>query len=363
MSPGIDAGARDRARSLVARIGELAGDGLGLMEVCGTHTVAIARSGLRGLLPPTVRLVSGPGCPVCVTPPTAIDRAIALSRLPEVTVLCFGDMLRAPGTLESLDQARAAGASVKTVYSPREGVDLARERPERRVVFFAVGFETTQPGIAAAVLAARREGLGNFLILPALKLVPPALRALLASGEVGLDGFILPGHVSVIIGLEPYGFLAGEFGKSGVVAGFEGEAILRAILRLAELKASGRPAIENGYGGVVRPEGNPTARRMVMEVFEPVDADWRGLGPIPRSGLGLRAAFADLDAGRIEVNLPPPSPRPPACRCGEVLKGLMEPEDCPLFGRACTPERPAGPCMVSSEGSCQARYRYGRTGL
>lgn len=353
--------AREQAREAVARIAELTrGRGLTVMEVCGTHTVAIARAGLRGLLPEGVRLISGPGCPVCVTPAEMVDRAVALAKLPGVTLATFGDMLRVPGTEASLDQARAAGASVRIVYSPHECVTLAQADPDRRVVFFAVGFETTQPGIAAMVLEARREGLKNLLVLPALKLIPPAMRGLLAAGEVALDGFILPGHVSVVLGLEPYRFIADDFGKSGVVAGFEGAAILRAIERLAEFAAAGRAGIENSYEGVVRPGGNPVARRLVDQVFKPTDSEWRGLGKIPTSGLGLRPEFSDLDAGGIPVELPLSQGRETGCRCGEILKGVLIPNQCPLFGRGCTPERPVGPCMVSSEGSCQAHYRYGR---
>jgi len=329
-----------------------------LMEVCGTHTMAIARSGLKALAPEGARLVSGPGCPVCVTPAEVIDLGIALAGEPDVVLCTFGDMVRVPGSAGSLDEARARGADVRVVYSPRDCLEIAKEFKDRRVVFFAVGFETTQPGIAATVVEARESGVDNFFILPAMKLIPPALRALLQDKETRIDGFILPGHVSVVLGVEPYQFLADEFGRSGVIAGFEGEAILRAVDRLIELIAGGRPAVQNAYAGVVRPDGNARARELIAKVFEPADASWRGLGVIPASGLSLRPEYESFDASRFDVELPRSEPTDSGCRCGEVLKGMIEPAECALFGKACLPDRPVGPCMVSAEGACQAHYRY-----
>jgi len=286
-----------------------------------------------------------------------VDRAIALSKMNDVVLCTFGDMLRVPGTESSLEQARAQGAQVRMVYSPRECLDIAGEQSPRQVIFFAVGFETTQPGVAATVAEAERNGIENFMILSSLKLVPPALRALLTS-ETAIDGFILPGHVSVILGPEPYEFIADEFGKSGVIAGFEGTAILAALVRLVELIGDGRPAIENSYLGAVMPGGNPVARQLVSGLFQPADSEWRGLGRLPMSGLELRPELSHRDASTIEVSLPISRDRDPGCRCGDVLRGMIDPEECPGFGKACIPERPLGPCMVSSEGACGAHYRF-----
>ncbi len=353
--------AAERIRPLLDRIESAsAGRRITLMEVCGTHTVAIAKNGIRDLLPPNVRLISGPGCPVCVTPTASVDQAIALARLPDVILCTFGDMLRAPGSEPSLASATARGASTRVVYSPRQCLDLAREHGDQKIIFFAVGFETTQPGIAATVIEAEQNGVDNLLVLPAMKLIPPAMRLLMDDERVNVDGFILPGHVSAVLGLEPYSFLADEFGRSGVVAGFEGHAILEAVARLVELIAQGTASIENAYRGVVRAEGNPVARAMVERAFLPADARWRGMGVLPDSGLALRPRHQNRDASRIEVELPPATERDSACRCGEVLRGVINPNECAAFGSSCTPERPVGPCMVSSEGTCQARYRYGR---
>ncbi len=328
------------------------------MEVCGTHTMAIARYGIRQLLPEGIRLVSGPGCPVCVTPNGYLDRAIALARLPEITVATFGDMLRVPGSESSLEREKAQGHDVRVVYSPRDAVAIALNEPDRQVVFLGVGFETTAPTVAAAILEAQRTGVRNFCVLCAHKTMPQAMRALVANGRVGLDGFICPGHVSAIIGAEPYRFLAAEFGKACVITGFEPVDILQGLLMLVRQVRSGKPAVEIQYSRVVRPEGNPKAQAILAEVFEPCDAEWRGLGWIPGSGLRIRDEYVDFDAARrFPLEIPPPK-EPQGCRCGEVLQGLVEPDECPLFGGGCTPERPVGACMVSSEGRCAAYYRY-----
>ena len=328
---------------------------LTFMEVCGTHTMSIARYGLRQLLPTGMRLISGPGCPVCVTAMADLDRVVALARLPEVTLATFGDLIRVPASRTTLAAERAAGADVRVVYSPRDAVQIAADEPERQVVFAGIGFETTAPTVAASLLEARTRGLENFSVLSMHKTMPLPLRALLELGETPISGFLLPGHVSVITGTAGYEFLARDYGVAGVVAGFEPHDVLGALLRLVRQSA---PAIEIEYGRAVRPEGNVVARRLMEQVFEPGDAEWRGLGVIPGSGLALRAEYADADAAlRFDVALEPPL-EPFGCRCGEVLRGVTDPADCALFGARCTPEDPVGACMVSSEGACAARYRY-----
>ena len=327
------------------------------MEVCGSHTMAICRYGLRGLLPDSVRLLSGPGCPVCVTEVRYIDQAVALARLPDVTLTTFGDLVRVPGSSSSLEKERAAGAAVEVVFSPMQAVELARAHPERRVVFLGIGFETTVPGVALAVRDAAGLGLRNFFVLSGHKVMPPPLRALVA-GRRRLDGFLLPGNVSAIIGLEPYGFLASEFGTACVVAGFEPLDVLEGIHLLLLQMIAGKPAVENQYSRLVRAEGNRAAQRVVAAVFEPGDAVWRGVGLIPGSGLRLRPAYAAYDAERGIAYTTEATVEKKGCLCGEILQGLKQPEDCGLFGRACTPADPVGACMVSSEGCCAAHYRY-----
>jgi hydrogenase expression/formation protein HypD len=325
------------------------------MEVCGTHTMSIARYGLRELLPDNVRLVSGPGCPVCVTAQRDLDHVVALARLPGVALATFGDLVRVPASRSSLAAERAVGADVRVVYSPRDAVELAAAEPERQVVFAGIGFETTAPTVAAALLEARAHGLANFSVLSLHKTMPPPLRALLELGETPLRGFLLPGHVSVVTGSRCYEFLSEEYGIAGVVTGFEAHDVLRALVRLLRME---RPAIEIEYTRAVRAEGNPVARRVLDEVFEPADAEWRGLGLIPGSGLRLRDGFAAHDAARrFDIEMDEPL-EPRGCRCGEVLRGVIDPVECALFGVRCTPEDPVGTCMVSSEGACAARHRY-----
>ncbi|MBN1461116.1 MAG: hydrogenase formation protein HypD [Armatimonadetes bacterium] len=329
-----------------------------LMEVCGTHTVAIAKYGLREALPEAVRLISGPGCPVCVTPQDQIDLFIALGGVEGVTLATFGDMVRVPGTTRSLEQARAEGADVLVVYSPMDAVEAAARRPERQVVFFGIGFETTAPAVALAILEAQRRGLANFSVLCAHKLIPPALAALLDS-DVKVDGFICPGHVSVIIGSKAYEPVAAR-GKPCVVTGFEPADVLGSVRMLLTQLAEGRSEVECEYARAVRREGNLKAQELLARVFRPADARWRGLGVIPGSGYELAEDFADFDAARRFEIEAPASEEPKGCRCGEVLCGAIDPPDCPLFGQACTPRRPVGSCMVSTEGACQAWYRYRR---
>ncbi len=349
------------ARSLLAAIAEMAAHidrVITFMEFCGGHTHAIMQSGIRQALPANVRLLSGPGCPVCVTDQQDIDQAIALAGLPGVTLTTFGDMMRVPGTTETLQQAAARGADVRVVYSPLDAVTLAEHHPEREVVFLGVGFETTAPGVAAAMQTARARGVPNFSVFSMHKYTPPAMRAILDAGEVRLDGVIGPGHVSTIIGLRAWEFLPREYGIPVVVAGFEPVDILLAMKMLVAQVVAGEAWAANGYRRSVRPQGNPVALGMMAKVFEPVDAPWRGFGELPASGMGVRAAWREFDA-RARFILPDvPSREPPGCRCGEVLRGIMEPPACPLFGRACTPARPLGPCMISDEGACAAHYLY-----
>lgn len=357
--------------------GILAGrpDPLVLMEVCGTHTVAISRSGLRDLLRGTVELRSGPGCPVCVTSQADIDRMVALARLPGVTVLTYGDMLRVPGSYGSLEEARAVGADVRVVYSALQALQMV-DGTDRTYVFLGVGFETTAPGVGLALEEARRRNLKGFSVLSVHKTLPPALRALLeagtARGRSSVQGFILPGHVSAVIGRQAYDFLAREFGLPGAVTGFEPVDILLAVRELAALlcRPDGAPQVLNLYPRVVRERGNPRAQELLARVFEPATAEWRGLGVLDASGLALREEWADFDAWRrlgrtAEDWLAERGPAAGAvsgCRCGDVLRGELVPPECPLFGRACYPGRPVGPCMVSSEGSCAAYYRYEKRG-
>lgn len=349
-------------RTIAARIEALSPAPCAFMEVCGTHTMAIARYGLRMLLPEGVRLISGPGCPVCVTSQASIDHFIALGRRPGTVLTCFGDMIRVPGSEWSLEQEQARGADVRVVASALEALAIAKSAPEREVVFFGVGFETTAPSVALALRDARDQGAANFSVLSAHKLIPPALRALADADDVRIDGFICPGHVSVIIGAEAYRFLPDEFGKPCVIAGFEPVDVLRAIELLIRQMQNGRPEVAIGYRRAVSPEGNLRAREAMAEVFQPADAEWRGLGTLPASGLAMREEFAAHDAGRrFEVELPASAEAAAAgrgCRCGDVLRGLIEPSECALFGVACRPSHPLGPCMVSSEGACAAYYRY-----
>ena len=331
-----------------------------LMEVCGTHTMAIARSGLKSLLPGNIRLLSGPGCPVCVTPAEVIDGVLELAMEKNVILTTYGDMLRVPGSNpgDSLLRRRALGAQVEIVYSPVDAVTLAKENPGREVVFLGVGFETTAPGTAAAVQMAREQGVENFSLLSMLKTVEPALRALIAMEGFQVDGFLCPGHVASIIGEGGFRFLPEEYGLPGVIAGFAPEEILLAVYRLAKQLTEGQARLENAYPRAVRPEGNPLARSMLENCFEPRRDLWRGLGSIDNSGLALRPELATFDAEKKFGLTAAPAAKPTACRCGDVICGRLGPEECPLFGRRCTPEDPVGPCMVSSEGACAAAYKY-----
>ncbi len=338
-----------------------AGKRITLMEVCGTHTVSLFRSGVRGMLPPSLKLLSGPGCPVCVTAQGYIDAALELAARQGVTIATYGDMVRVPGRGGSLAEARARGADILVVYSAIDAVAWAAKHPERQVVFLAVGFETTTPATAQAVLDAEEQQLTNFRVLTAHKLVVPAMLALLdGDGGAHLDGFLCPGHVSVVIGSEAYRPIVERHGKACVVAGFEPASMLAGIQRLCEMKRDTAPALDNRYTVAVKPEGNPHAQALIDRVFEPCDATWRAMGTILGSGLRLRAAYRRFDAA-VHYGLDTErDDEPGACLCGEVIQGKAEPKDCPLFGNGCTPTNPVGPCMVSSEGTCAAWYKYGR---
>ena len=348
------------AEKLIAAIRGLEPGPAKLMEVCGTHTHAIARAGIRSVLPPGVELLSGPGCPVCVTPAEMIDRVLDLAMEPGVILTSYGDMLRVPGSVpgDSLQRRRALGARVEIVYSPVDAVQIAKENPNKEVVFLGVGFETTAPGTAAALLSAAEEEVRNFSLWSMLKRVEPALRALLAAEDFAVDGFLCPGHVATVIGAEGFRYLPEEYRMPAVVAGFEPEDILLAVYHLLRQLKDGSPRLENDYPRAVSREGNRLAQTMMARCFAPRTDLWRGLGQIPDSGLGLRAELKEFDAERRFGMEALPQAKPTACRCGEVITGRLSPALCPLFGRRCTPEDPVGPCMVSSEGACAAAYKY-----
>ena len=348
------------AETILRAIRDLDVGPVNLMEVCGTHTMAIARAGIKSILPEKVRLLSGPGCPVCVTPAEVIDQILDLSMEPGVIVTSYGDMLRVPGSTpgDSLLRRRAMGARVEIVYSPMDAIEIAKANPAKEVVFLGVGFETTAPGTAAAVLTAREQKVRNFTVWSMLKLVEPALRALMGLEGFDVQGFLCPGHVATILGERGFRFLPEEYGMPAVISGFEPEDILLSAYRLLRQIRDGAPRVENEYTRAVSKDGNLLAQQMLERAFEPRSDLWRGLGRIEQSGLGLRQELRDYDAqarfGREEL----PAPKPTACRCGQVITGRMGPAGCPLFGKRCTPEDPVGPCMVSSEGACAAAYKY-----
>lgn len=329
-----------------------------LMEICGTHTVAIFRLGLRQLLPHDIQLISGPGCPVCVTANEDIDRSIWLARQPQVIVTTFGDLVRVPGSTTSLNEERSRGADVRIVYGSLDALQVARDNPGKEVVLIGIGFETTAPTVAAAVMQADREGLRNFSVFSAHKLLPPAMEALLQSEDLHLDGFICPGHVSTVIGAQAYREVAERHRIPCVVTGFEPLDLLQGIHMLMELLDQGRSEVLNQYRRAVKWEGNPAARKLMEQVFEPADSTWRGLGVIPRSGLKIRLELKKYDASARFAMPAIHVKEHPGCRCGEVLRGAMTPPQCTLFRKGCTPQSPMGPCMVSSEGTCGAYYRY-----
>jgi len=348
------------AAALTGEIKELSSrtpDTLRFMEVCGTHTMAIHAAGLKSLLPANLALVSGPGCPVCVTEKGFIDHAILMGREHNACLVTFGDLIRVPGSVGSLAGFRSEGGTVRVVYSPMDAIAVARECAPRPAVFLGVGFETTVPTIAATLKTALSRGIENLYVLPAFKTIHPPLKILAAKHD--LHGFLLPGHVSAIIGADSYQYLVDDFQKSGVVAGFDALDILLALKDLVRMTVDGSPAIMNDYRRVVRGEGNPTARRIVDEVFEASDASWRGLGLIPGSGLAFKGDYARFDARESFPVDVPAAEDDPRCLCAAILTGSKTPDRCGLFGRECTPEEPVGPCMVSSEGTCAAYFKYG----
>ena len=332
-----------------------------VMEVCGGHTHSIYKYGIDDLLPANVELVHGPGCPVCVIPMGRVDDGIAIAHEDGVIFTCFGDMMRVPGSNGSLMDAKAAGADIRMVYSPLDALRIAKQNPEREVVFFAIGFETTAPSTALTLKRARAEGLKNFSVMCSHVTIVPPVRALLESPDLRLDGFIGPGHVSTVVGARPFEFIPADYGRPVVIAGFEPLDILQAIQMILRQLATGRCEVENQYKRVVPYEGNLRALEVMAEVFElRPHFEWRGLGFISQSALKLRPEFAELDA---ELHYAVPGVRvadPKACQCGEVLKGVIKPWECKVFGTACTPETPIGTCMVSSEGACAAYYNFGR---
>ena len=353
---------KDLVQDLARKLGRLASGPATIMEVCGTHTMAAARFGLKSLLPPQVSLVSGPGCPVCVTAQEDLDGFLALGREPGIILSSFGDMLRVPGTTTSLEKERAAGTVVKVVYSPVDAVDLARQETGKQVVFFGVGFETTMPATAVAIQLAAADNLPNFSVFCVHKTMPMALRALLSAGEVKVSGLLCPGHVTTIIGASAYDFIPQEFCIPCAVTGFEPLDLLLGIESILHQISQGQARVDNVYTRAVQVQPNPRAQALLTEVFAAADAKWRGLGVIPGSGVTIREKYGPYDArsrfAAVLARVPPPPPS--ACRCGEVLRGVMRPKECPLFDQACSPSQPLGPCMVSSEGACAAVYRYER---
>jgi hydrogenase expression/formation protein HypD len=335
------------------------GEPVSIMEVCGTHTMSIFRYGIRSLLPKSIRLVSGPGCPVCVTPVDFIDAALQLAVRNDVILATFGDLMKVPGSSSTLTEEKRKGADIRVVYSPLDAVSIAEKNPERKVVFLSVGFETTAPVCALSVLRAKESGVRNFSLLSANKTMPGALELILNDKEAGIGGFLYPGNVSVITGTENFDKIAAKYNKSGVVTGFEPLDILHAIITLADLIRKSEGKVVNEYKRVVRPEGNPAAVNKLYEVFEPCDAIWRGLGAISQSGLAVREKYVDFDAWKIFGISQGKGKEPAGCICPQVLTGKLTPDRCMHFGKDCLPESPVGACMVSSEGTCAAYYRYG----
>ena len=352
---------KEAAQAIIKKIRSLSRKEVNIMEICGTHTHSISKYGIREALPENIRLISGPGCPVCVTSATDVNRIIEFSRTRKDAIIAtFGDMMKVPGTDSSLQEEKAQGADIRVVYSPLDSIEIAKNNPDKEVVLFAVGFETTSPTVAATVLGAKDAGLRNFSAISLHKLTPPAMKALLDSGEIEIDGFIAPGHVTAIIGAKAYGFLADDYKSPCVVAGFEPIDALMGIYMLVKQFEENRCAIEIEYDRVVTWEGNTRAQEVLNEVFEPSDSLWRGIGNIPGSGLSFRQAYSGFDAEKRFSMPKGVDAEPKGCQCGSVLKGLITPEKCPLFAKACTPEFPIGPCMVSSEGTCSAWYKYRR---
>ncbi len=350
------------ATGLIAQIRQQSGKPARLMEFCGSHTVSIFRYGIRQVLPPTIEMVSGPGCPICVTANADLDKAIALAKIPNVIITTFGDMMKVPGSRATLQEAKANGADVRMVYSTMDALKIAGENPKQSVIFLGIGFETTAPTAAVSILQAQEQGLKNYFVYSMHKICPPVIRALLDSGEVKLQGLICPGHVSVITGAKAWEFVAREYGIPCVVAGFEPLDILQAINMLVAQIEKGESKVEIAYRRGVHREGNLQALKVMEEVFELAAADWRGMGSVPDSGLKIRKKYKDYDAEHHFEIKPGRTLEHKGCLCGEVLRGVKTPHDCKLFGKVCTPQSPVGPCMVSAEGTCSAYYLFGEIG-
>ena len=347
------------AKKLLENIRRTSTKPANIMEFCGGHTVAIFRYGLRELLPSHLKLLSGPGCPVCVTSSGDLDKVMALAIMPDVVITTFGDLIKVPASYSSLDRARAAGADVRTVYSTLDALDIARNNPDKKVVFVGIGFETTAPTIAAAILQAATEKLNNFFVLSLHKVTPPVTKVLLDAGEVKLQGIICPGHVSAIVGADAWNFIPERYGIACAVSGFEPLDVLQCVNMIVEQIEAGTPKVQTAYSRAVKGEGNLVALKILDKVFEPATANWRGIGNIPGSGLRIRDEFAGFDADKVfDIKFDRPSLEPAGCLCGEVIRAVKTPEECKLFRKVCTPENPVGPCMVSSEGSCAAYYHF-----
>ena len=348
---------KEIAQKILWQIKNISKKKINLMEVCGTHTVAIFRNGIRKILPPNINLISGPGCPVCVTPISYIDEIIALSKKDNFIITTFGDMMRVPGSTYTLEKEKTDGADIRIVYSTLDALKIAQDNSSKEVVFMGVGFETTSPTIASVVLKVQRDEINNFSVLSVAKIMPPAMKALLEGKEVNIDGFICPGHVSAIIGSKPYNFITTQYKIPCVICGFEPLDILQSIYMLVKQIEDGRAEVEIQYERAVKPEGNKIALDKINEVFKVVDSDWRGIGNIPLSGLEIRDKYEQFNARKFKVEIEE-TKEPKGCRCGEVLRGVIIPPECSLFGKVCTPENPQGACMVSTEGTCAAYYKY-----
>ncbi len=349
---------KEISQAIMQKIRQTSRRPIRLMEICGTHTMAIFRHGIRSLLPPGIELLSGPGCPVCVTSMEDIDRCVALADEPGVVITTFGDMIRVPGSRSSLMEKRSKGSDVRMVYSTFDALDIARRNSDKNIVFLGVGFETTAPTVAAAIKTAAEEGLRNFFVLSAHKLLPPAMDALLAGGDLKIDGFICPGHVTTVIGTSSYERIAEHYKVPCVVVGFEPVDILQGIMMLSEQIENCRSDVEIQYARGASAQGNKSAIAALEEVFVPCDSKWRGLGLIPKSGLAIREKFAVFDAERRFALIVPEAEEPKGCKCAEVLRGAAKPVQCGFFRKLCTPRTPIGPCMVSSEGTCAAYFKY-----
>ena len=348
---------KEIAQNILWQIKNISQKKINLMEVCGTHTVSIFRNDIRKILPPNINLISGPGCPVCVTPIQYIDEIIAFSRKDNFIITTFGDMIRVPGSNSTLEKEKANGSDIRIVYSTLDALKIAYDNPFKNVVFMGVGFETTSPTIASVILKAKEEKINNFSVLCVAKIMPPAMKSLLDAEEVNIDGFICPGHVSAIIGSKPYSFIASQYNIPCVISGFEPLDILQTIFMLVKQIEKNKAKVEIQYKRIVKPEGNKIALEKINRVFKIVDSEWRGMGKIPLSGLEIRDKYEQFNARKFSISVER-AKEISGCRCGEVLRGIIIPPECPLFGKICTPEDPKGACMVSSEGTCAAYYKY-----